>query len=1004
MADKQPISLKVEGRWMGYSDESALHPTTGRFSTFKNGYVSDDGTEIRAFPAFKKLCTPVYGEEFTISAMTAGNPTLVTLAGAASGEHLVKDNGATNDTEFYFLGNGVIADGRYLGRFQTTTQVWIDVNTAGTSLIGKVYVVRKYKLHAMRQVGHRLALIGEGRVWDNAGTLSRTATAGWIQNPRSLAATGATAGNPTTITIGHGYATGQTFRVTLTGFSGLTPTINSSYTATATGAGTFTVPVSTAGTGVAGRVYFDLLDWNGTTAFDYQAGASAATPIVPFTYWPSPLIYNGSKNTGITATVQAPPTDPALINCFHGVALVGQKFKVALTGLNADGVPDGTYYAIVTQPYAQFSIYTDPGYTTSEGATAAAATGSATIDFHRYTREPRRRINVDVNGGRVICSVPGEGVNLELNNHELKSSAVMSAVGIPKAILYTAGFSGGAGTFGAGAYTMAVAYKDPSTGEIGLLSEPRTETAVANNSLSVEVYRPRRCLRETFGLSVVLYMSDVGGGAGTMKPVAEKTSTDVHHTNLTFSLTALPTPVSYRVPDIEQMPKGSSVNKTVKGVSFFGGSYPVSQEDHDDDEAVQILNVKSPLNNEFQVDTGSGAFETFATDGQIPTSYQGEQMYVYGIQHALTKRVNPGAAEPNQLWQIDSILGGTSSTGAYVTLPRGRAWFSERGFPGITPAINNIYVDRIKGYDITAFGRVLDNLVICTDKETYLLSWSRSPLGTDPILLSTEYGCVAPNSMVQFEGGCAWISADGPVILRNGSGVVEPIFGPIFEKWRTYKRDSRGFMGHAWALHDPRRGLIYFFVRSDLVTTTYATTATDDEKTKVPCDEVAVWSYKSNAWSFWELPSGYEFFDGDSVLCYDGQYRTGFLNKDGDVYAIDESFNYPVSSGTWGRNLEIITTLSAFNQLGKDSRITGVSIRFETDSDTVNYPTLANASVIAADGTETVVGVGVSCSGNQASFNFGSSRSTDSKIRLYFINWGKFNLKDVEILVGPGGP
>jgi len=63
----------------------------------------------------------------------------------------------------------------------------------------------------------------------------------------------------------HGHAIGSTFQVTISEHTGSTPAINSSYAATATGASTFTIPVTVSVGGTGGKVAFANQFSMGTT-------------------------------------------------------------------------------------------------------------------------------------------------------------------------------------------------------------------------------------------------------------------------------------------------------------------------------------------------------------------------------------------------------------------------------------------------------------------------------------------------------------------------------------------------------------------------------------------------------------------------------------------------------------------------------------------------------------------------------------------------------------------
>jgi hypothetical protein len=140
--------------------------------------------------------------------------------------------------------------------------------------------------------------------------------------------------------------------------------------------------------------------------------------------------------------------------------------------------------------------------------------------------------------------------------------------------------------------------------------------------------------------------------------------------------------------------------------------------------------------------------------------------------------------------------------------------------------------------------------------------------------------------MVEFPGGLAWLSDRGPVILSNnqlrwiGNDLREAFTGisPL------YQRDSKGMMLHSWAVHDPERECIYFGVRSGRLAFTMVdegfngyswSTASDNLKTKFPCDEILVFSYTTGGWSTWK--PRFPIHSMSRGLCDDGLHRMLFV-------------------------------------------------------------------------------------------------------------------------------
>lgn len=238
---------------------------------------------------------------------------------------------------------------------------------------------------------------------------------------------------------------------------------------------------------------------------------------------------------------------------------------------------------------------------------------------------------------------------------------------------------------------------------------------------------------------------------------------------------------------------------------------------------------------------------------------------------------------------------------ANLVLPRGQIQFTELGRPEIAPAPSRLFLDSAEEEDVEAIGRFGNSAIICTRTSTYLLSWPTTPQGQQPRLVSSEFGCIAPNSMVEFDSGTAWMSERGPVAM-TGNGLawigreLEEYFTGSFAR---YVRDSEGMMRHCWACHDNERGLVYF----GLVTltaghsisyrgtsTTFNAAASDEIKSRFPCDEVLIWNYRSNAFSTWIPPSGLEVYWMRRGPSDDGQERVHFLAADNRIYTLDDDW------------------------------------------------------------------------------------------------------------------
>ena len=206
---------------------------------------------------------------------------------------------------------------------------------------------------------------------------------------------------------------------------------------------------------------------------------------------------------------------------------------------------------------------------------------------------------------------------------------------------------------------------------------------------------------------------------------------------------------------------------------------------------------------------------------------------------------------------------------SYLLLPRGKIQISEPDNPGVTPATNITTIANELDEDVEAIGDVGGQAVICTRSRTYMLGFGGSPVGVLPDVASDRFGCIAPNSMVEFDGGCAWISDRGPVAMVGGAvqWIGEPLERLFYGVGARYLRDRKGMMRHSWACHDAERGLLYFgvfanrgsgtdfmvYVDSRFGNYSWADTENtadaDKIRSRFPCDEVLVYSYRVGAWA-----------------------------------------------------------------------------------------------------------------------------------------------------------
>lgn len=249
----------------------------------------------------------------------------------------------------------------------------------------------------------------------------------------------------------------------------------------------------------------------------------------------------------------------------------------------------------------------------------------------------------------------------------------------------------------------------------------------------------------------------------------------------------------------------------------------------------------------------------------------------------------------------------------FYVMPRGQLQIGDPGAPWRASRAFVKIVDPNRGDDITAIGQLGGSAIVCTAKETYSYSWYRNPGGEEANLMSAEFGCIAPNSMVEFDGGLAWISERGPVALGDGlqfigADVSEDFYGQS----SRYLRDSRGMMRACWSYHDQQRGLVMWGLltrESGIAITQDGTDYSalqaslfgyDEILSRFPCDEVLVWSYRAGAFSTWRPPTGLDVYWMRSLRDKYGFSRTCFLSHDQRIYAMDDVWNDRQRPGSFG--------------------------------------------------------------------------------------------------------
>lgn len=464
------------------------------------------------------------------------------------------------------------------------------------------------------------------------------------------------------------------------------------------------------------------------------------------------------------------------------------------------------------------------------------------------------RLLINVPGYECIFQVPS--MSRIVSEGQPQIAYTPRCLGVPKAIINDVDTGQGAGgALADGDYWIRVAYKDQYTGEVGLASEALKVTIAAGGGTgAVELYVvwPGEHMPECLALNAILFVSKRNANKEFMGAVKEftipaNTDASTRGTVLagTFSWNET-TDIdwTYAPPRLEQMPAGAKSMRTLRGFTFFGGK----QGDYGDDGQFILGPVRKYTDPTLGDILVTNAIDD-AQDGTTPIYKQGFGIGSQSIPTALAgliaktftfftggkyseradrtinqRQASTGLNAANAHEEINhTILHEKITTmnanehAMQVNLDRGIMQFSEQGFPGVIPAINRIFADTDFGEDIEGIGKTGNTLIICTRNQTYGLSFASGPRGRPPVQLSTRFGCIAPNSMVEFDGGVAWLSDRGPVAMIGNTvqWVGRPLRDHFVGPDSIYTRDSRGMMYHSVGVHDPERALVIIGVNKD---------------------------------------------------------------------------------------------------------------------------------------------------------------------------------------------
>lgn len=325
----------------------------------------------------------------------------------------------------------------------------------------------------------------------------------------------------------------------------------------------------------------------------------------------------------------------------------------------------------------------------------------------------------------------------------------------------------------------------------------------------------------------------------------------------------------------------------------------------------------------------------------------------------------------------------------YIRGLRGALQIAEQDRPDITPGTNTTIVDDDRDANIEALGTYQGQILAATRRRTHMLGFSVSPVGAPVDMVSDSFGCIAPNTMVEHDGGSAWISDRGPVALMGGFQWI----GQSLEPWfvgesARFLRDSRGMMRHAWGHHDAQRGLVMFGVfenrlrgTDDEVTVTHQGVtylwddASDEVRSRFPCDTILVWSYAVNAWSIWRPQAGREWLWMASGQDATGTERSVFLCRDGRVYALDDQYSNfnrgggfaTVATRQTGSTITVTTTYGqAVSDIGASDSYAapGMRVLIVRGSATESPFVVADTTLVSATGAALTLPVSVSVEPN----------------------------------------
>ena len=542
-------------------------------------------------------------------------------------------------------------------------------------------------------------------------------------------------------------------------------------------------------------------------------------------------------------------------------------------------------------------------------------------DGYTGPRQVSQKGYMRVSDGRVMIPVPGHGciytlpltdilaqnsIKIEQDSatwakNPLYYGADIQALGVPKGVLWTTVTenTGVGGLYGPGDVYLAVAYRDVKTGWIGLLSEPYKYTVTGTNvQLSFNFLAPRSVMAEIWRCEIILFATESSAASATkigMKPM-KIINTALHDHGLSSAVTLngneyatfpwkIPLPIF-----MEQMAMGGTWVQPLKGNLFIGGQFGNTETS---DRSFEKLTADFKYASTGATVRPKSPFNLSMPN--IPPAYEGAEVLLqkastggnrfYRRRLEKQKYLSVASAKhyiDYEAQEVGNSGDDVSDKTTRIYLPKGHVSFSPRGVYQQAPGSQRIIIDRIEGKDVIAAGKWGDRLILCTDRETYIVQWGRSPIAQEPVQVSDVFGCIAPGSMVETEAGLFWISARGPVVYR-GNGVewvgkpVQRMFEwdvhrPLEDNTVEYPSIKKATDGIAYGIKGfsiPNEALIYWIVRTDRVTDTFANADISSDPTAIPSkiygDDLLLYSWRSDSFSMIRNKSGEQWATGCQV-------------------------------------------------------------------------------------------------------------------------------------------